>query len=119
MTEPTPQRAPWWVLVVVIVVVGIVVAWIKLPPWWFLVREDLASCGQVARHDLAPEQTTCLEQGGELEVLEFSDEGDAGSTWIRVLDDGDVEALAQSRDPYGKQGWSRRTCPDLASCLEP
>jgi hypothetical protein len=50
-------------------------------------------------------------------VLEFSVEGDAGSTWIRVRPAKDLEVVAQRSDPDGTRGWSSGECRALAGYL--
>lgn len=50
-------------------------------------------------------------------MLEFSVEGDAGSTWIRVRPANDLEVFAPRRDPDGTRGWSSGECRALAGCL--
>ena len=132
--EPAPQRAPRWVLVIAVLALAAVVAVIKMPPWSFLTREDLASCGQVSRGmtgEVPPDGPACLlaaqtnGTGAELKVTDYTDEGDPIFTYCRVVPDrSGMEVFIDSRDGYGKKGWTHNYCPqahtvpDVGTCRE-
>lgn len=132
--EQTPQRAPRWVLVIVVLAVAAAVAVIKMPPWSFLTREDLTSCGEVTRGvdgEVPQDGVACLlaaqtnRTGAELKVTDYTVEGDPIFTYYRVVPDrSGMEVFIDSRDGYGKKGWTHNYCPeantvpDVGTCQE-
>jgi hypothetical protein len=132
--EPTPQRAPRWVLILLVLAVAAVVAALKMPPWSFLTREDLTSCGEVSRDrtgEVPRDGTACLlaaqtnGAGAELKVTDYTDEGDPIFTYYRVTPDhSGMEVFVDSRDGYGKKGWTHLDCPqaravpDVGTCQD-
>ncbi len=132
--EPSPQPAPRWVLILVVLAVAAVVAVLKMPPWSFLTREDLASCGEVNRDmtgEVPGDGTACLAAaetsgtGAELKVTDYTVEGDPIFTYYRVVPErSGMEVFIDSRDGYGKKGWTHLSCPqahavpDVGTCEE-
>ncbi|WP_432548635.1 hypothetical protein [Kineococcus sp. SYSU DK004] len=132
--EPTPQRAPWWVLLAVVLGVAAVLVAIYAPPLSFLTRQDLTSCGDVTRDvdgQVPREAVACLQEaqaagaGAELTVTDYTVEGDPITTYYRAVPDrSGLEVYVDSRDGYGKQGWTHlhcpqaRTVPDVGTCQD-
>jgi hypothetical protein len=132
--DPTSQPPPRWVLVLVVLALTAVVAIIKMPPWSFLTREDLTSCGEVTRGvagEVPPNGPACLltaqanGTGAELKVTDYTVEGDPIFTYYRVVPGrSGMEVFIDSRDGYGKKGWTHNYCPqahtvpDVGGCRE-
>lgn len=116
MIEPTPQRAPWWVLLVLALVIAAGVAVLKLPPLSFLTRDDLTACADVDCLLAAQAEGT----GAELKLTEHTVEGDPISTYYRVTPGrSGVELFIDSRDGFGKEGWTHLHCPGAVVVPDP
>jgi len=109
------------VLVVVVLAIAAVAVVIKMPPWAFLTREDLASCGEVSRGvtgEVPQDGAACLQTaqtngtGAELKVTDYTTEADPIFTYYRVVPErSGMEIFIDSRDGYGKKGWTHNYCP--------
>lgn len=130
--EPTPQRAPRQVLILIVLAVAATVAVLEVPPWSLLTREDLTSCGKNTRDSSgqAPQDgVECLwtaratDNGAALEVTDCTTRGGPVFTCYRVAPDrSGVEVFAVRHDGHGKKGWTHgcrpqaRAVPNVGTC---
>lgn len=121
-----PLRAPSWVLLGVLGVVAAGVAVTQLPPWSFLTRADLPSCGRVNPDPRTGEvprgAVDCLaaardgDAGAELQVVAPTEQGDPVRVYYRVVPGVDgLELFVHSPDGPGRSGWTHDRCPEAGT----